>query len=581
MRVKIQGVGGITNSVEYEFPEGVSVLRAPNAWGKTSIAKGLVSLMTSQITAEDLLNVESDKGYIIVEMNGKKYYRRFVRKKNGIIEEEKRLITDDPRALLLGYFSPENRLVNYILSGNDDITWFFEEASRIKELINKRNNIENDIKESEKEIENLRKEYSEVERLKSELNKVMDEIEKLVEQKNSITRKAIESVETSKRNRAEELKKRLSLKIEAKSKLEEKINEMINELNRLNEELSKEGIEHIKSDIENIEKKLVELSKKKGELEGRLKSLNLLMTEATEAGEGKLETCPLCGSHVNPEIWRERLQHILTEIREYTNQQRSLIEEEVKLQGKKKELESLIKAYEEKLKKRDELIRGIERAKKELSDIELQIKDLETQIKTNEERLKRETKLGSGMSEIDERIKELEEKRKELEYELQHHKPQTEILEEIQRLTTHVEQLKKTKDLLEEQISRTTLMIIENFERELKKLISKLEFNFDAKIVVDNGRMILKVYKNGNELGVKRLSASERTSLALALFTAAIKTFFRPAIVVVDESLMTFDEKRFEAIVKYLTDFTNYVIVTKSDVIQSLETEQVPMVQRA
>ncbi|MCQ4336831.1 MAG: hypothetical protein NO130_05535, partial [Sulfolobales archaeon] len=145
MKVKLQGIGGIIDPVEYEFVKGVNVFRAPNAWGKTSLAKGLLSVMTSAIKAEDLINVNSDRSYVQVEIDGKRYYRKIVvRGKGGKILEESKLMLDDPRALLLGYFSPENPLVSKILAGEEDVTWFITEVGEISKLKAKKSELENE-----------------------------------------------------------------------------------------------------------------------------------------------------------------------------------------------------------------------------------------------------------------------------------------------------------------------------------------------------------------------------------------------------------------------------------------------------
>ncbi|MEM3270878.1 MAG: hypothetical protein QW157_03465, partial [Metallosphaera sp.] len=58
---------------------------------------------------------------------------------------------------------------------------------------------------------------------------------------------------------------------------------------------------------------------------------------------------------------------------------------------------------------------------------------------------------------------------------------------------------------------------------------------------------------------------SERTSLALVLVITAIKAYFKTPFFIVDESFMTFDQKRFQKLVDYLKDLTDYIIITRSD----------------
>jgi len=89
MKVRINNIGGISNPLDIELSKGVNLYNAPNAYGKTSLARALVSMLTSEIKPEDLLNVFADSGYVEVRLNDKEYYRRIRRVKNKLVESAK------------------------------------------------------------------------------------------------------------------------------------------------------------------------------------------------------------------------------------------------------------------------------------------------------------------------------------------------------------------------------------------------------------------------------------------------------------------------------------------------------------
>jgi recombinational DNA repair ATPase RecF len=74
MELRLRNIGGI-RELELKIRRGVNLYTAPNSYGKTSLARAIVSLMTSKLQAEDLLNATSDEGYVeakvILQANSK------------------------------------------------------------------------------------------------------------------------------------------------------------------------------------------------------------------------------------------------------------------------------------------------------------------------------------------------------------------------------------------------------------------------------------------------------------------------------------------------------------------------------
>ena len=114
-------------------------------------------------------------------------------------------------------------------------------------------------------------------------------------------------------------------------------------------------------------------------------------------------------------------------------------------------------------------------------------------------------------------------------------------------------------------------MAKEEFTKIANSLMRELEFNLEAEITPD---FQLVVKRNGTLMDLRKLSSSERTSLALILVVTAIKSYFKTPFFIVDESFMTFDQRRFQKLVNYLSGLTDYIIITRSDENVSLVKEE-------
>ena len=574
MKVRISNLGGITRELSLSLEKGITVYKAPNAYGKTSLTRALVSLLTSSITAADLLNVFSDEGYIEVELNGKLYYRRFRRIKNRI-EEEKNLIMDDDRALLLSYFSPENQLLARIMMGDENIEWFISKTSKVQEIKAKKEDLEKKLEELRNRYSELSAKYQEIKDLTAELAKINSEIERLEREKKNVRLNTTQSIILTRQNRLNELKSRVDAKKkELKDNLAklEKLNKEIEELKEKTNPIIKE---QIRNEIIEIDKKLQELSSKRNSIEIEMGVLNRILEEIREADREHSTVCHVCGSKVDPSIWKVRMDVILKEIEsvnilktQILNEYNSMILKKNELESKLKEIERNEKILAEKEAQKESLIGKIELLNHQISDLERQIKELEEKI--NE--ITESYMIESSESEIDKKIRELEKRRGDLEYQLQTLGVSSKILEEMTIIQNQIEEFSKQIDELEREYIRRLTVIRERFSELASSLLKELEFDFTAEID-NNYRLIVK--RKGAQLEIKKLSSSEKITLALILVLVALKEYFRSPYFIVDESFMAFDQRRFEKLLKYLNGLVDYVIITKSDEIVQISNETI------
>jgi len=576
MKVRVSNIGGITRELTLSLEKGLTIYKAPNAYGKTSLTKALVSLLTSSITAADLLNVFSDEGYVEVEMDGKIYYRRFHRIRNKI-EEEKNLIMDDERALLLSYFSPENQLLARIITGDENVEWFISKTSRVQEIKAKKEDLEKKLFDLRGRYNDLSRKYQEIKDITTELAKIDNEIERLEREKKNVKLNTTQSIILTRQNRLYELKSRVDAKQkELKDNIArlEKLNKEIEDLKKKTDASLKEKI---RSEIADLDKKLQELSAKRNSIEIEIGVLNRVLDEVKESEKEHASTCHVCGSKVDPSIWKTRMDVILKEIEninmtktQILNEYNSIVLKKNELESKLKEIERAEKTLADKESQKESLTTKIEMLNHQIADFERQIKDLEEKINEIAESYNVET----SETEIDKKLKDLEKRRGDLEYQLQTLGVSSKILEEMTSIQNQIEDFSKQIDELEREYIRRLTVIRERFSEMATSLLKELEFDFTAEID-NNYRLIIK--RRGTELEIRKLSSSERTTVALILVLVALKEYFKTPYFIADESFMTFDQKRFEKLLRYLNGVVDYIIITRSDEMVQLSNETVPV----
>ncbi|BCU69237.1 archaea-specific SMC-related protein [Stygiolobus caldivivus] len=574
MQVRLYNVGGINRELNLSIKKGITVYEAPNAYGKTSLARSLISLLTSEITAEDLLNVFSDEGYIEAEIEGKIYYRRFKRIKNRI-EEDKKLYMDDKNALLLSYFSPENQLVARILMGDENIEWFISAAAKIDEIKKKRENLQFKLGEIKAEYEEYQKKYNEAENYMKQLEVINQQLEKLEKDKESIKINTENSIKITRRNRLEDLEKRLEVRQKELKEKEAKVKKIEKEIEDLKKTVSTIPKENILKEVEQLNASLQNLNSRKYNLDVDYRMLGRVLDEIKEANERHLSVCYVCGHEVDPSIWKGRLDTIKKELTEVTRQRDEITKEINSIQAKINELNTKLREIE----KYEQLItnkqKDLEQQKLEISEIQKSIETLLRQIRELKEKIEElDTKEPSsnGESDIDRRIRELREQRSNIELELQRIGIPRKIMEELQSYRKNIKELEEQISNLDREYIRRLTVVKDTFSSLANTIMKDLEFSYTAEI---DEKYRITIKKEGTKMDLKKLSTSEKTAIALVLVLIGLKEYFKSPFFIIDESFMTFDQKRFEKIKKYLSGIVDYTIITRSNETVQFRNERV------
>ncbi|MUN29339.1 archaea-specific SMC-related protein [Sulfuracidifex metallicus] len=565
MKLRVSNIGGITEPLELEIMPGVMSYEAPNAYGKTSLSKSLISLLTSSIKPEDLLNVFSDNGEIELIEEDNTYYRKIKRIK-GKITEERQLLMDDDRALLLSYFSPENKLLVQVLAGEDNVEWFISTTSKINEIKAKKEELEKLLNDAKNAKDEMQKNYNIAIELQQRLVAIDRQIEKLEKEKetgSTIISNTVQTINITRQNKLDEINSKINVRREELERTKQKLEKAEAEIKEKESKLKTETKQEIEKELKKIEEELRSLTSKRSELEIELKVLERVSEEIKEADQRHASSCYVCGSHVDPETWKSRSEVISKELSSKTNSLESLRSEIVKLNNKKQELEIRLKDFDRMENEILELKNSYDALKTKIDTLQFQIQDLERQKREMEEKFNRtgEGIAGMKLSPIDERINELKKKRSEIIYDLQNLGVPTLIAEKISQKEREIQNLSEQIDKYTVDFMKRLRSAKEEFMRISNFILKEMEFNLNAEITDDN-KLVVK--RNGADLDIKKLSSSERTTIALILIISALKSYFQTPYFVIDESAMTFDQKRYEKLLKVLTGISKYVIVTRS-----------------
>ncbi|AAY79476.1 archaea-specific SMC-related protein [Sulfolobus acidocaldarius] len=570
MQVRILNIGGINRELVLSLEKGITIYRAPNAYGKTSLSKALVSLLTNEITAEDLLNVFSDEGFVEIEMDGKKYFRRLKRIKNRILEE-KNLIADDKNATLLSYFSPENPLIARIITGDENIEWFISSTSRIDELKRRRESLIMKLEEVKSNYNNLLRTYDDIKKIANELENINLEIERLEKEKENVTVQTEQTIKITRQNRIVEIRERIQAKIKELKEKETKIQKLTQELEELKGKANIELKDKLTKEIQEIDRELDSLINRQNSIEIEQGVLTRILQDIQEAERIHSSMCPVCGSKVEPDLWKVRFETVKKDINELDRTKNDIINNINKKKMRRSELLQKVKEIE----RTEELIaqksKALENLNIEASVINRTIEALQKQLKSLEERVESTYEVESKDNDIDKRIEELRKRRSDLELQLQQLGIPKKVAEEIESLKKQIDDINKQIDDINREYIRRLTVVKEEFETLSNSILKELEFNYTAEID-EKYRLVIK--KDGVTMELRRLSTSEKTTLALILILVGLKEYFKAPFFIIDESFMTFDQKRFSRVLKYLNGIVDYVIITKSDETLQVKTER-------
>ncbi|MEM1813918.1 MAG: hypothetical protein QXE04_01360, partial [Thermoplasmatales archaeon] len=428
-------------------------------------------------------------------------------------------------------------------------------------------NVDQKLKLIREENEELRNKYKDAVTIQAEIKTIENEIEMIKKENESdrLINSTTQTISVTRQNKLLELNSKIEQKKKELSDLQNKHMKLELEIQQ-KESMIKPEIKKIFEDqLNQIVQDLQRKTGLRNETEIGIRVLERVLDEIKEAEKEHLSTCYVCGSHVDPENWRTRIDIISNELRLRMNSLEGVKREIDELNGKRDEITRKLAEFEgvrneiERLRsKKQELIARMEMVKDQIGELERQKREMEDRFNKSSEVIR----VMGQEDAVSKRLNELLNKKSQLEYELASLGIPTSTLNRIKEKEKEIEELEAQSEQLQKEYITRLSRAREEFTKIANYLMKELEFNLEAEITPD---FSLVVRRNGTLMDLRKLSSSERTSLALVLVITAIKAYFKTPFFIVDESFMTFDQKRFQKLVDYLKDLTDYIIITRSD----------------
>ena len=600
-----ENIGGLRGPFKFTLQHGLSILHAPNGSGKSSLLRAFhLAIANKKISQEDLNNYLTEKeinGYVKVTINENESEVQIQRKGDKVIitysnvdDEIFKFPSEE-----LSFIRAKSDLYHGIINDDDTFisSWFYKvtEAHKYELFLESSTNILSDYKTTRDDLK--KKVSKDISRNREDINKLQKEAEEIS--------KEIESILDS-----EEYKlsmKEHSEKSEKIDKLRESIKNLTNRKRDLSGEIFKdeETIEKLRRELVDIKKKMdnydknllimqeklrknekerdkleVDLDKTKDQRLTAQQNLTSLRNNLKENEELiNRESCPKCHQKLDPIFYKDlvakgraevkklesqvknlktkeseislKMNEIEDELRESTNflktNRESLNKDRI---SKEKDIKKKIESLPDKKNRRKYLTDEIESRNKELLTIQ---EDLAEEIPLQNEIFKLQGELNSKNKLFNKLDEEIE---MSSEYQLRYLKADGSVK---RAEVIHKYYSEKFQHLTFETFKQINEALMSSFE--LLKLAKLKKIVFDKK----ENKLILDIQRANNVYTtLEKLSGAEKSLITL-IITWVVKQMVIPdePLFLVDEVTTEMDDTRFQDILNYLSNKTDYVIVAR------------------
>ena len=593
VKVTLTNVGGLSGENVIWLRKGsVNIIKAPNFAGKSSIVKGLATLLSWPISdnittgiaqrlgiidkrgrPEPLINIYSDQAS--VEIRSDQEVRRANITRGSIISEQ----PGEEKFLITSILSPEAEVLVRI--NEADVSWLIDKLSFAnryevtKEVIrNALVDAKLNLERIEKRVEEIRALREEIDELKGEKERLSNEIKGLEEEASKLPPVDPALVErrdwlTKELDRIRKQRERLNDEVRRDKvdieKEENKIKETKKELADILKELKEVEVEldkltkgekkkELDEAIRKIDDEIIELQKEALRVEGELRVYEGALNIAVGVKEIR---CPLCGKSVievstlksiKDEV-KARLLRIKKDITEKQTERNLLqgelsqVEDKIKqlskrlseLTGKKDNFEGIIKRLESDIQSAQSKLQAIQ---KQIDALDAEDKKLLEELEDVEKRI---GKKDEARRRLYERISELRQELGKVERSIETNMSELEKLNriEIEEVTMDIDKAKKVytewsevldhlTKYLEKRIEEERLGAVRRFNEGVKDLLRRLEFKEFEDVWIDEKGLELVVERRG---GRRQPVSSLSTSEKYALATLlqiAVKETYMP-----------------------------------------------------
>ncbi len=616
-QLRVRNIGGI-DETSVSFSPGVTVLAGENATNRTSLLQAIMAALGS-----DDVSIKGDSDTATVELGfaGNTYTRTLKRNGTAIVDEGEAYLDDPTLADLFAFLLESNESRRAVATGGDlrDLIMRPIDTDEIQDEIDRLVRRRKELDEQLEEIDGLKDRLPSLEKRRTELQAEIEEASADLAEKEAELEERDANVEQTREEKAE-LEERLAELRSKRSELEEIRYELETERESLESvrarkrELDREFEalpETPVGEIEELDERIDRLRKRKRTLESEVNEVQSVIRfnqdmlegddsdlleaiESTDDGDltdellpDETVTCWTCGSevpHDQVETTVSRLQELsqtkLGEVTDIDDELDELTAETDSLREKQRRREQLRRRrsdLEDELDRgeatidrltdrRETLQEGIETLESEIEDLEdesyQEVLDIHKEANQIEYELGR---LEGELEDVESELADIED-RLDAESKLRAHR--AELTEEIEDLRTRIDRIERQAieefnehmdSVLEilgySNLERIWLERLEREVREGRRTVTKTVFELHIVRQTDSGATY--------EDTIDHLSESERevTGLVFALAGYLAHEVYDTVPFILLDSLEAIDSERIAALVEYIEEFSDYLVV--------------------
>jgi len=589
VNIEITNVGGLAGKHVLSLKQGLNIVKAGNAVGKTSAQKAieLLALRNQDLKgAKHYANLFGDQKCSVKATGSITCDRKFMVAGNDLCEAGGEPLVDAGKGYVSGicFATPENPLINEMLEGRS-----------IKSFIQRFSDSEHyDLAVA------ILQEF--LKTISSKLSVYRETIAKIEE-----TQKTVDLLNKDKKEIAEKLKKIPTIDISTvmkdmkafekayaeKKQLMNTVSGTKASLNQTKNDIEDytNALKHMKTELESIQKKypkmearLKELSKEipdvKDEMDTLMRKIDRFEGDLKLIDENKVtrtkfkdngNLCHACGKpltadelqkyhdRVESDLVAHRKKHKDSErsLEDLEDEQEDLEKKEQRIGEVQDEIRETTKTLANNEGEKEKLQTKIEKLQKDISFIEARIKELSK----NAESFAKYQEKDRLETQLDEKEKTIEQAQKRMK--------------SLREDVVDVDALQKKGDFLASavvHIKQRREAIVDavrvRFNGIINDLYKKMGYKNVEDITITRDYAITVTKKDkGKEVEnfpLVALSASERVTLGVALLMTAKQEYLPDfPFFVIDEIVTSYDPKRFEQIKDFVKNVTDYVIITQ------------------
>lgn len=606
LKVEVQNISGLRGTHSFDFQEGLNMVRAPNAQGKTSLLNALYLIVANEnIPKEELFNYLTENeitGYVKLEFNNKKMEVVLSKNTKGEVEITKVKVDTNifPKvSTYLSYLRESSKLYKAITSADDILiqNWYNEMTQvnkfhvafmTIQDIFHFFENKVDDLKERQDEdiepiLKLISKKENELDGLNKEKQEISDDPKFISDNKNTKVLNNEISILEQDSIPLKSSKKALALEMSNLTERLENLDGEINERLELQKNLKntrttltteKESLEHL---FFEKEQRLKKLRNEKSIIDDRKDEYVSKYNEKEPLKDRSI--CPLCENKID----KAKMNNYLRELNSKINES---LEKSVSLERKIKNIKNEVNDIKQRIKDIKSKIQDMpKKLSSEISERKTKKSKILSEIKANKERL---SELDEEINKIEETLEAKKEERKKINPELR--KELDNVIEpQIQEIEIKIQKLKDRRKIflkenqelhitlkkreIAEQIFNRYKNKVDMIKKEMIKYLNDKEKDFFEllqlaeleKINFDPDNFKIEIQRaNKTFTTLKKMSSAERSLITIIIGYIVKQTIIPDEpIFLIDEITSEMDETRFLDIINAISKEIPYLIVAR------------------